>query len=96
MNSFNNMSPEEQERYKSTGEKYMGYDRERLDKKDAVLYSSTGKKINASEYTLTSIAESVRNGVEFSDLDDDDINALSLYYGENYKEKFYSDYNLED
>lgn len=96
MSSFDNMSQEEQKRYKNIGEKYMGYDRDKLDpNRGSVIYSSTGKQISTNKLFINGIAESIRNGLEFSELEKDDLNALSTHYGTNYKEKFYSDYNLK-
>lgn len=96
MNGFDNLSPEDKKRYKYTGEKYLGYDTNRLEERETLLYSSTGKRISEKEYLLRGIAETIKNGLDFDELDKEDLNTLSVYYGENYKEKFYSDYNLED
>ena len=97
MNSFDNLPPHEKKRYRSMGEKYMGYDKNRLDNKETILYNSTGDKVSTtSDFLISDIARSIKNGLEFDELSSDDVKTLKAYYGKDYKKNLYFYYKLYD
>ena len=83
--SLGHLDNDTQARYKNMGDKFLGYDInnvENIIKEDAVLLSSTGKKIDLNdEYHVKQLVMCIQNGLELEDITPDELALLKKQSG---------------
>ena len=78
--SIGNLNDEDKTRYKNIGDRFLGYDVDNIEniiKEDAVLLSSTGKKIELNdEYHLKQLLMCIQNVLDIKDITPDELKLL--------------------